>query len=263
MPYAIADGLRIYYEDLGQGGPALLLLPAWCSSACYAQLPQKCAANRRVLVFDWRGYGKSETPPGDYGADDLLSDALAVVEASGVQEFIAVSYAHSGWVAIELRRKLAERVQKIVHLEWLVLPPPKEVLDLLRALTDPENWQQTLNQLYQIWLEGEDNPELNHFMYDEMKAYGFERWSRTGREIAACYDRSGSPLEALQSLEPPVSVRHLFCHIKDTGYQKIQEDFAVTHPWFSARRLPAPAHTHFPMFEVPDEIARAIEEFVT
>ena len=262
MPQAITDGLKINYEDLGEGKPALLFLPAWCSNNCYSTLPQKCAANRRVLVVDWRGYGKSETPADDFGSKELLSDALAVIEASGEKEIIVVSYAHSGWVAIELRRKLGERIKKIVHLEWLMLPPPKLMLDMLRALSESEKYEATLDQLYTIWLDGDNNSELKSFLYDEMKNYDAEQWMRTGREIAASYDRWGSPLDALQSLEPPVSVRHLFCHIKDPEYQTAQESFASTYPWFSARRLPEPAHTHFPMFEIPDEIAAAIDEFI-
>jgi hypothetical protein len=39
-----------------------------------------------------------------------------------------------------------------------------------------------------------------------------------------------------------------------------QQSFAAVHPWFSVYRLEA--QSHFPMFEVPDAIASAIEEFV-
>ncbi len=35
--------------------------------------------------------------------------------------------------------------------------------------------------------------------------------------------------------------------------------YAATHPWFSVRRLDA--RSHFPMFEVPEDMVAAIEEF--
>ena len=35
---------------------------------------------------------------------------------------------------------------------------------------------------------------------------------------------------------------------------------AANHPWFSASKLAA--RSHFPLFEVPDRIAAAIEEWI-
>lgn len=258
-----SDSVRINYEEMGQGEPALLFMPGWCSKACYSELPLKCSNNRRVLTFDWRGYGQSETPENDYGANDMFEDALAVIEASGAERIIPVTYAHSGWIAVELRRKLGERIPKIVDIGWaMVVPPPQEYMNLLEGLAEPEKWQQSLEQLFKIWLDGESNPNLVRF-FDEMGAYGTQRWMRTGREIASSYAQWGSPLQALSSLNPPVSVLHIFSLLKDnSAYLKAQESFAADNAWFKFHPLSAPAHTHFPMFEVPDQIAAIIEKFV-
>ena len=32
MPFADSEGIRIYYDDTGEGEPALLCLPGWCNT---------------------------------------------------------------------------------------------------------------------------------------------------------------------------------------------------------------------------------------
>lgn len=261
MAQAMSNGVKISYEDLGQGEPALLLMPAWCMSrAGFSQLPMRCATSRRVLALDWRGHGQSESPPADFKARDLVEDALAVIEASGAQQVIPVTLSHAGWVGIEVRRSLAERIPKLVHLDWVVLPPPPQYMDLVKALFTPSGWQQARDQLFEIWLEGMDNPELIHFVRKEMGAYSAEMWMRSGREIASGYATGGYPLQALATLNPPVPVLHLYAQPDDPDYLTAQKSFAADHPWFNVHKLKA--KSHFPTFEVPDEMAATIEKFV-
>ena len=262
MPETIVDDLKINYEDLGEGEPALLLMPDWCMTrAVFGQLALKCATHRRVLALDWRGYGKSETPADDYGTDDLLSDALAVIETSGAQQVVPVTISHSGWVAIELRRKLGERISQLVFLDWPVLPPPPTYKKFMEALVEPDRWQQTRDKLFEIWLEGVDNPDVIDFVLKEMGSYNSQVWMRAGREIGASYAQWGSPLEALTSLKPPVPVLHLYAQLNDLEFLSAQESFSTTHFWFSESRLKA--KSHFPTLEVPDEIEAAIENYLS
>src|SRR5581483_7236488 len=100
-------------DDLGRGEPALLCLNGWCDTRTqFARLAPLLAARRRVLALDWRGHGESERPAGDFGMDALVDDALAVISASGAQRVVPVAVSHSGWVAIELRRRLGARIPR-------------------------------------------------------------------------------------------------------------------------------------------------------
>jgi pimeloyl-ACP methyl ester carboxylesterase len=94
---------------------------------------------------------------------------------------------------------------------------------------------------------------------EEMGSYGFEMWARAAREISAAYADLGTPLQILGSLTPPFPVMHLYAQPDDPRYLAAQKFFAASHPWFKVRRLNA--RSHFPMFEIPDVMARAIEEF--
>src|SRR5262245_22928925 len=109
---------RISFDDLGPartGGPALLCLTGWCGDrTVFGPLARSLAAPHRTLVPDWRNHGESERSDADFGSRELLDDALAVIEAAGVDQIIPIALSHAGWVAIELRRLLGpERVPGI------------------------------------------------------------------------------------------------------------------------------------------------------
>jgi len=172
---------------------------------------------------------------------------------------VPVALSHAGWVAIELRRRLGPRIPKLVLLDWLVLEAPPPFLAALHSLQDPAQWQQTREQLFSMWLHGLDIPALAHYVREDMGSYGFEMWARAGREISAAYAKARSPLQALATLDPSVPVLHLYAQPQDPGYLAAQRSFGSAHPWFQVSKLEA--RSHFPMYEVPDEMAIAIERF--
>jgi len=260
MPTVQSHGIRIRYDDQGQGEPALLFMPGWCGSRrVFDELARRCAQRRRTLALDWRGHGESATAPDDFGLEDLADDALAVIQASQADRVVPVAIAHAGWVAIELRRRLGARIPKLVLLDWIVLEAPPPFLAALRSLQDPAEWQQTREQLFSMWLQGLDIPALTHYVREDMGSYPFEMWARAGREIGAAYAKAGSPLQALASMDPSVPVFHLYAQPEDPGYLAAQRSFSAAHPWFQVSKLEA--RSHFPMYEVPDEMAMAIERF--
>lgn len=52
---------------------------------------------------------------------------------------------------------------------------------------------------------------------------------------------------------------HLYAQPDDPGYEAMQRDYANTHPNFHVHELAA--RSRFPMFEMPKEMARIIDEF--
>jgi len=98
-----------------------------------------------------------------------------------------------------------------------------------------------------------------HDYVASMGAYGFEHWSRAGREISDGFAAEGTPLAALEAMSPPCPTLHLYAQPADDDYLAAQEQVAAQHPWFRARRLEA--HSHFPVLEVPEAMAGAITEF--
>ncbi len=253
--------LGLGVDDLGQGEPALLLLTGWCSSRTrWALTAPLLAAKRRVINFEWRGHGESTPASEDFGTAEMVEDALAVIAATEPQTVIPCSASHSGWVAIELRRRLGERVPRIVHLDWMVTEPSAAYMKLLGDLQSEQGWPEARDTLFEIWRAGDESPEIGEAV-DVMSRQDAAMWIRSGREIEASYHRHGSPLKALEKLDPPPRVLHLYGQPPSADYLAAQEQFAAQHDWFEVKRLNA--RTHFSMLEAPHDVAAAIEAAVS
>lgn len=258
MPRVMSQGIPIDYTDAGHGGPALLLLPGWCGSRkVFEPLLAGLASRRRVLSLDWRGHGESGRADEDFGTGDLVDDATAVIEASGAETIVPVALSHAGWVAIELRRRLGPRVEKLALLDWIVLDAPPPFLAVLHALQDSDHWQAAREQLFAMWLDGQDLPALTHYVREDMGRFPFATWACAGREIERNYLEGGSPLRALGALEPPVPTLHLYAQPGDPGYLAAQQAFADTAPWFRVVKLDA--RSHFPMCEQPERMVEILD----
>ena len=256
-----SGGAHISYEDRGHGEPALLLLPGWASSRrVFAPVVSQLAASRRVLSWDMRGHGRSSRDVGDFGLAQVTDDAVAVIEASGARHVIPVALSHAGWLALELRKRLGDRIPMLVLLDWIILDPPPPFLDALAALQANESWREVRDRLFSMWLADTDNEQLSAFLSSDMGEYTFETWARAGREIASSYRADGNPLKALAALQSPVPVLHIYAQPDDPAYLDAQQAFAAEHPWFHVVKLHA--RTHFPMFETPSAVTDAINAFV-
>src|SRR5215468_9791101 len=94
------DGVRVYYEAYGTGGPTILFLPTWeiaHSRTWKFQIPY-FARHGRVVTFDRRGNGHSDRPV-DIAACDrraAVGDAIAVLDRVGAKRAVIVSWCCAG-----------------------------------------------------------------------------------------------------------------------------------------------------------------------
>lgn len=249
------------FDDIGHGEPALLLLPGWCGDrTVFAPLASRTRSTRRTVVTDLREHGTAPRTGEDFGTAQVVADAVTLVDELGVDRFVPVALSHAGWAAIELRRRLGrDRVPGIVLLDAMVLGTPpgfREALDGLQG----ESWEQVRAGLFHLWTTGVDEPAV-HAYVASMGDYGASHWHRAGREIAAAFDEEHSPLAALDRLavDEPCPTLHLYAQPADEEVLAAQQRFAAGHPWFEVQHLEA--RSHFPALEVPDDVARSIEEF--
>lgn len=252
--------LPLAFDDVGDGEPALLMLPGWAvNRTLFRPLLPRLAAHRRVVALDWRGHGGSADPDGDFGTEQLVDDAISVIESAGIQRLVPVAQSHGGWMAIELRRRLGlDRVPGLVLCSWMVLGAPPAFFDALDDLQDPDRWEDVRDGLLERWLTGTGAAALKRHA-EEMTAYPFEMWARAGREIARSCRTEGSPLDALARLDDPTPTLHLYAQPAEPAYLEDQQQQADQHDWFHVRRIDAA--THFPMLEDPDTVADTIENF--
>jgi pimeloyl-ACP methyl ester carboxylesterase len=113
MPYAMNGNVRIHFRVEGKG-PALLLhhwtfssLDAW-GELGYVDL---LAPERRLILIDSRGHGKSDAPHDEaaYGPEPRVADVVAVLGAAGVDRAAFLGFSMGGWIGFACARHAPER----------------------------------------------------------------------------------------------------------------------------------------------------------
>ncbi|HEY7105571.1 MAG TPA: alpha/beta hydrolase [Acidimicrobiia bacterium] len=120
------DGLRIHALDWGGDGPPLLLQhPNGFCAGFFDPLARDLAADFRPLGVDVRGHGDSERPRGLASCTfpNVTGDVLAVLDALGVDELLAVGHSMGGAISVLLDEVRPGIVRKAVLCEAIVFPP--------------------------------------------------------------------------------------------------------------------------------------------
>ncbi len=114
MPYADSAGTRIYWEEEGSGDPVLLIMGLGYPLDMWHRTRPVLAKHFWVILFDNRGVGKSEMPPGPYSIAQMAVDAASVLDAAGVHSAHIVGISMGGMIAQEFALTYPHRVRKLV-----------------------------------------------------------------------------------------------------------------------------------------------------
>lgn len=109
MTFLDLDGARLHYDVAGPSdAPALLLLHAGvATSAMWDPQWDDLARDHRVIRYDLRGYGRTES---DDVAFSNRADAIAVLDAVGVERATLVGASRGGTIAIDTAVEFPHRV---------------------------------------------------------------------------------------------------------------------------------------------------------
>ena len=123
-------GVKVGYEVFGAGEPAILLLTSWAivhARQWKAQVPY-LARHFQVITVEGRGNGRADRPgtAEAYRDREYVDDAIAVLDATGVDRAVVVGLSVGGRHALQLAAWHPERAAGVVAigaaLPW-PLPP--------------------------------------------------------------------------------------------------------------------------------------------
>lgn len=143
------DGVWLAWREYGDGDPILLVMGFMGSGrAWYRLLPHLAGSSspspRRAVTMDNRGTGESDRPLGLWTMDDLAGDALAVMDAAGLESAHVIGASMGGMIAQHLALEHPERVRSLTlactHPGRQPGAPPWRMLAslVLRPLFGPE-----------------------------------------------------------------------------------------------------------------------------
>lgn len=114
MPFAVNDGVRIYWEAAGSGPPLLLIMGLGYSHEMWHRTTPLVSQHFKTILFDNRGVGKSDIPPGPYPIATMAADAAAVLDAAGVAGADVYGVSMGGMIAQEFALRYPGRVRKLI-----------------------------------------------------------------------------------------------------------------------------------------------------
>jgi len=148
MSRASVNGIELYYEQHGTG-PVLLLIPGLgADTRLFGGIRAPLAATCQVIVFDPRGAGRSDKPPGPYTIEQMADDAVGLLDVLGTERAVVVGYSMGGRIALSLVLDHPTRVHRLVLAATSASTPPTGVfsrrwlaLEVLSRLPTPGDRQ--------------------------------------------------------------------------------------------------------------------------
>lgn len=158
------DGGRLYYEVEGSGHPLLMIHGGLGSLRMWDGQVPAFAERYRVLRYDTRGFGRTET---DDVAFSNLEDARAVLDHFDVESAFVLGTSRGGIIGLDFLLAYPERVDAFVSVASGVggyeaeLPEgtPTEPWEEMERLWESKDWEALAELETQTWVDGWTQPQ--------------------------------------------------------------------------------------------------------
>lgn len=115
MPTTRVGDLNMHYEVLGDGPPLLMVMGLASSLMDWGSVvPARLAGNRKVILFDNRGAGRTDHPAGPYTMPQLAADAVGLLDALDIERADVFGVSMGGMIAQHLVLDYPDRVDRLV-----------------------------------------------------------------------------------------------------------------------------------------------------
>ena len=114
MPYADNSGVKIYWEERGEGDPVLLIMGLGYTMEMWYRTAPVLSQRYRTISFDNRGVGRSDVPRGPYSIAAMAADAAAVLDSAGVTRAHVFGISMGGMIAQEFALQYPQRTRSLI-----------------------------------------------------------------------------------------------------------------------------------------------------
>ena len=179
MPHADINGQRIYFEDTGGDGPAVILAHGFLmDQEMFAPQVEALSSDYRVITWDERGFGQTEFDGKPFTYWDSASDCLGLLDHLGIDRAVVGGMSQGGFVSLRVALTAPERVRGLILLDtqagtedpdtvpaydtmrdtWLAVGPVDELADVVAdiIIADPAvnptwiaKWQARPKELFE------------------------------------------------------------------------------------------------------------------
>lgn len=118
MPAVAVNGVSLYYEEHGEGAPILGIHGTGSSTALWSDAAKRLGEHGRAIVYDRRGFGRSERPEpfvSDVGTH--ADDAAALLDTLDASPAVVIGRSQGGEIAVDLALRHPGHVRALALLE--------------------------------------------------------------------------------------------------------------------------------------------------
>jgi 3-oxoadipate enol-lactonase len=120
-----ANGITIRYQVEGSGPWVTLSHSLTCDLTMWDALAVALAPTFTVLRYDTRGHGQSTAPEGSYSFDQLVGDAIGLLDALNIERTHFVGLSMGGMIGQHLALAHSARLNKLVIANSTSRIPPE------------------------------------------------------------------------------------------------------------------------------------------
>jgi len=246
------------YLTVGSGDHHVLAIHGWFGSARgWGSLPEFLDGSAYTYVFmNLRGYGDRRDTVGEFTADEVAADALAVADDLGWDRFSVVGHSMGAKFAHRVLLEAPDRVRKLVGLNAVPagrMPMDTESWALFSgAPTQPQNRAAIIdfttgNKLTRTFINRVVQHSLDNSTVEAFAAY-LQAWAKSDFSAQARRD-TVTPVKLIVGVNDPALSANL-----------MEQTWCRFFP--NAELTILPDAGHYPMFESPVSLATSIEEFL-
>lgn len=272
MPKITVNNLSLHYWQSGKGRDVVLVhglggnLAGW-----HLGVVPELQLQYRVLTYDLRGHGRSDTAPG-YTTADMVQDLVGLLDALEIHDAAFVGHSWGGDIVLHLAELHPDRVSEIVVIEGALLAPLAPIyrnpdwegwpyasatIESLLGRPIPEEHRCDLEYLVKTLIEipiiygpaqgRQRNEDLVFRVLDVLRPM----WE--GREADG-----NMSLESLSRIDQPT----LLLYESNSAYGEAQRELSKRLPASDSVALPTGDFKHFSTLEHPEHIVTNVLDFL-
>src|SRR5690349_12011208 len=152
MPVADVNGQRLHYEDSGGAGTPLVLSHGFLMDAdMFEPQVQALAGRHRVITWDQRGHGRTESDGRPFDYWDSADDLAGLLDHLGVRRAVLGGMSQGGFVSLRFALRYPERTAGLV------------LIDTPSGPEDPDKVQQ-YDVMHDVWTGSGPSEQLREMV---------------------------------------------------------------------------------------------------
>jgi pimeloyl-ACP methyl ester carboxylesterase/DNA-binding SARP family transcriptional activator len=266
--YARNGEVSLAYQTLGDGSPDVVFVPGFVSHVeaawedpTYAGFMRRLAADRRLIIFDKRGTGLSDSVVEWPTFAERVDDMFAVMDAAGSERAVLFGVSEGGAMCALAAARHPERVAGLVlHAAFArILRAP----DYPSGWT-PERFESWLDLFEEAWTTSAGLEVINPSLAGNQRYLRwYARYLRLGASpgMARQLMRMNAEIDLVELL-PTICVPTLVMHRRDERWVRAEHGRYVAERIPGARLLLLPGVDHHPWIGEVEPVHRALDEFI-